>query len=124
MGGPGVFGIIVITFFAMLFGLGYLRNRESMAMIERGMDPRRYRPQAAPYQTLKWGLLMIGAGLGLFIAFMLDRLVFGNSEHDNAAIYFALIAVFGGLGLFISYLIEKKEYVAQKQVIAAQEQVY
>jgi O-antigen/teichoic acid export membrane protein len=115
MEGPGVFGIIVITFFAMLFGLGYLRNRESMAMIERGMDPRRYRPHAAPYQTLKWGLLMIGAGLGLFIAFMLDRLVFGNRGPYNFALYYSLIAIFGGLGLFISYLIEKKEYTTQKQ---------
>ena len=103
-------GIIVsLGFFAMIFGIIYLYKRERMAMIERGMDPRRYKPQSAPYQTLKWGLLLIGAGVGLFLAYTLDRTVFSRTEDDNVAIYFALIAIFGGLGLFASFRIEKKE---------------
>ena len=52
---------------------------------------------------------MIGAGLGLFLAYLFDRTVFKSMEDDNVAIYFALIAIFGGLGLFASYRIEKKE---------------
>jgi len=103
-------GIIVsLGFFGMIFGIVYLYKRERMAMIERGMDPRRYKPQSAPYQTLKWGLLLIGAGVGLFLAYTLDRTVFSRTEDDNVAIYFALIAIFGGLGLFASFRIEKKE---------------
>lgn len=101
--------IISLGFFAMIFGIVYLYKRERMAMIERGMDPRRYKPQSAPFQNLKWGLLMIGAGLGLFLAFLLDRTVFESSRYENEAIYFALIAICGGLGLFTSYRIEKKE---------------
>ena len=101
--------LICTGFFAMVFGVVYLFKRERMAMIERGMDPRVYKPQAAPYQNLKWGLLLIGAGLGLFLAFILDETLFVKTENNNEAIYFALIAVFGGLGLFISYLVEKKE---------------
>jgi len=101
--------IISLGFFAMIFGIVYLYKRERMAMIERGMDPRRYKPQSAPYQTLKWGLLLIGAGLGLFLAYTLDRTVFSRTEDDNVAIYFALIAIFGGLGLFTSFRMEKKE---------------
>ena len=50
--------IISLGFFGMIFGIIYLYKRERMAMIERGMDPRRYKPQSAPYQTLKWGLLL------------------------------------------------------------------
>ena len=106
--------IISLGFFAMVFGIVYLYKRERMAMIERGMDPRRYKPQSAPYQTLKWGLLLIGAGLGLFLAYTLDRTVFSRTEDDNAAIYFALIAIFGGLGLFTSFRMEKKE-LSEKQ---------
>lgn len=103
-------GILVpLSFFAMVFGIVYLAKREKLAMIERGMDPRRYKPQSAPFQNLKWGLLLIGAGLGLFLASVLDRTVFKESMDDNEAIYASLVAVFGGLGLFISYLIEKKE---------------
>jgi uncharacterized membrane protein len=101
--------IISLGFFGMIFGIIYLYKRERMAMIERGMDPRRYKPQSAPYQNLKWGLLLIGAGVGLFLAYTLDRTLFSRTQDDNAAIYFALIAIFGGLGLFASYRVEKKE---------------
>ena len=102
--------VVGLGFFAMVFGIVYLYKRERMAMIERGMDPRRYKSQSAPYQNLKWGLLLIGSGFGLFVAFLLDRLVFKiDYPDDNPAIYFSLIAIFGGLGLFASYRIEKKE---------------
>ncbi|WP_374948585.1 DUF6249 domain-containing protein [Mucilaginibacter sp.] len=110
MEGKALIPILVsLGLFAMVFGIVYLRNRERMAMIERGMDPRSYKAQPAPYQNLKWGLLLIGSGLGLFLAYLLDRTVFVNSRNENEAIYFGLIAVFGGLGLVLSYNIEKKE---------------
>jgi len=106
--------IIPLALFAMIFGVVYLSKRERMAMIERGMDPRRYKPQSAPFQTLKWGLLLIGAGTGLFFAYLLDHTAFNSmrgefNDDGNVAIYFALIAVFGGVGLFLSFLMEKKE---------------
>ena len=103
-------GIIIVTgLWAMIFGIIYLYKRERMAMIERGMDPRRYKPQTAPYHNLKWGLLLIGAGLGLFLAYILDHTMFNHLDDGSPAIYFALIAIFGSLGLFASYRIEKKE---------------
>ena len=117
----GIFAGIIISlgFFAMIFGIIHLARKERMAMIERGMDPRRYKPQSAPFQNLKWGLLLIGAGLGLFLAYVLDHTAFkgmnGDFDRDgNVAIYFALIAIFGGLGLFMSYIIEKKEADKEK----------
>jgi len=106
--------LVNLGLFAMIFGIVYLNKRERMAMIERGMDPRRYKPQSAPYQNLKWGLLLIGAGLGLFIAAILDKTLF-KSMNDNEAFYFSLIAIFGGLGLFISYLIEKREVIDKQK---------
>jgi len=55
-------------------------------------------------------MLLIGAGLGLFLAYILDHTWFEsmNRDENNPAIYFSLIALFGGLGLFISFLIERK----------------
>jgi tellurite resistance protein TehA-like permease len=110
--------LVPITMFALIFGIVYLRNRERMAMIERGMDPRLNKPKATGYNTytLTWGLLLIGAGIGLFLAYVLDYTLFRNinADHDNPAIYFALIAIFGGSGLFLSYRIEKKS--AEKEV--------
>ena len=105
--------LVPISMFTMVFGIVYLRNRERMAMIERGMDPRLNKPKSSGYNTiaLTWGLLLIGAGIGLFLAYLLDHTVFQsfNTNEENPAIYFALIAIFGGAGLFLSYRIEKKD---------------
>jgi hypothetical protein len=104
--------LVPISMFTMVFGIVYLRNRERMAMIERGMDPRLNKPKSSGYNTiaLTWGLLLIGAGVGLFLAYLLDHTVFKTfNTEDNPAIYFALIAIFGGAGLFLSYRIEKKD---------------
>jgi hypothetical protein len=102
-----------ITTFAAIFGLRYMVNKERMAMIEKGIDFGTTKAQPQPYKNLKWGLLLIGLGLGLFIAYILDFTVFNSTNEELndkvGFIYFALMAVFGGLGLFISYLIEKKE---------------
>jgi hypothetical protein len=113
--------LVNLGLFAMIFGIVYLNKREKMAMIERGMDPRRYQPQSAPYQNLKWGLLLIGAGLGLFLASVLDRTVFAETARHNEAIYFSLIAIFGGLGLFVSYLIEKREVLNKNVTVYTEE---
>jgi hypothetical protein len=113
--------LVNLGLFAMIFGIVYLNKREKMAMIERGMDPRRYQPQSAPYQNLKWGLLLIGAGLGLFLATVLDKTVFAETARHNEGIYFSLIAIFGGLGLFLSYRIEKKEVLDKKSIVHTEE---
>lgn len=96
---------------AMIFGIVYLIKRENLAMIEKGMNPKIDRP--VPYKNLKWGLLLVGAGLGLFLAYMLDRYVL--RDMDNPAIYFALIAIGGGSGLIGSYRVEKKELLDRNQ---------
>lgn len=113
-GNLGIMAGIVISlgFFAMIFGIVYLYKRERMAMIERGMDPRRYKQQSAPFGTLKWGMLLIGAGSGLFLAYVLDHTLFINDDR-SWPIYFALIALVGGLGLYASYRMEMK-YISNK----------
>ena len=99
--------------FAMVFGIVYLRTRQNLAMIEKGMNPKEFANRPAPYKNLKWALLLIGAGMGLFLAYLLDNYVLINQDsfhHDgrNVPIYFSLIAIGGGLGLFGSYRMEKK----------------
>lgn len=111
--------LISLGFFAMVFGIVYMYKRENLAMIEKGMNPKQYRP--APYKNLKWGLLLVGAGAGLLLAYILHEYVlvtrdkYGVYHDDNPAIYFALIAIGGGLGLISSYRIEKKELL-DKQI--------
>ncbi len=108
--------------FAMIFGIYYLKTRQNLAMIEKGMNPKEFANRPAPYKNLKWALLLIGAGAGLFLAYFLDNYVltvdlnkFGNRGGRNVPIYFALIAIGGGLGLFGSYKIEKKWWDENKE---------
>lgn len=98
--------LVPLGLFAMIFGIMYLRNRERMAMIERGMNPKIDLPQ--PHTNLKWGFLLIGCGLGLFLAYILDMTVLNRQGEENPALYFSLIAIFGGLGLFMSYKADMK----------------
>ncbi|HYM95492.1 MAG TPA: DUF6249 domain-containing protein [Chitinophagaceae bacterium] len=115
--------LIPLGFFLLIFGIIYMYKRENLAMIEKGMNPKENKDRPAPYKNLKWALLLIGAGAGLLLAFILDAYVlqhsfvqetFGGNTYsrrldDNSpAIYFALIAIGGGLGLFGSYRIEKQ----------------
>ncbi len=108
-----VFIILFAGFFAMVFGVYYLKTRQNLAMIEKNMNPKEFANRPAPYKNLKWALLLIGAGAGLFLAYLLDNYVLmSRTLHhhggQNAPIYFALIAIGGGLGLFGSYKMEKK----------------
>ena len=98
--------------FAMVFGIIYLKTRENMAMIEKGMNPKQFANRPAPYRNLKNGLLFMGAGLGLLIAYFIDH---SMSGRDHEAIYFALIAIGGGVGLIASYAVEKKELLRQSE---------
>ena len=100
--------LVPLGLFALLFGWRYLVSKENMAMLQNGLNPKAHNLLPQPYQNLKWGLLLMGAGLGLFLAYIFDNYVLPHNG-DNEAIYFALVAFFGGLGLIISYLIEKKE---------------
>ena len=102
-----VFSIMFIGGFAMIIGIVYLRTRENMAMIEKGMNPKKSMNLPAPFRSLKTGLLFLGAGLGLLIAFFVAR---NTPGRDVEAIYFSLIAIGGGLGLVCSYAMEKKEW--------------
>ena len=114
---------------AMIFGLRYMRNKENLAMIEKDLNPKMKlpRPRPVPFRNLKWGLLLVGAGLGLFAAYILDNSLLYKVGHDlhegfneyngaNVIIYFALIAIGGGLGLITSYRIEKKELL-DKEIV-------
>lgn len=102
--------VLFLSMFGCLFGIVYMWRRENLAMIEKGLNPKDYRP--APYKNLKWGLLLVGAGLGLFLAFLLQHsglFKLNAYEDEYVPLYFALIGIFGGLGLVLSYRIEKKE---------------
>ncbi|HUC82386.1 MAG TPA: DUF6249 domain-containing protein [Flavisolibacter sp.] len=123
MEGPEI--LIPITMFAggfaMIFGIVYLRTRENMAMIEKGMNPKRHANLPAPFRSLKIGLLLAGAGLGLLLAYIIDHNI--TRPHNPAAIYFSLLAIGGGLGLIGSYAMEKKEWERNREFESKQREI-
>jgi hypothetical protein len=80
-------------------------NEERIALIEKGVDAnvfsRKHDSNANP--VLRLSLLLVGAGIGIFLAAILVDLF-----RQEEAAYFSLILTFGGLGLLFAYLIEKK----------------
>ncbi len=105
--------VLFLGAFAMVFGIRYFSNKEKMAMIERGIDPGINKATPKPFLSLKFGLLLVGLGIGLLVALFTVRGVFGDEMTDGqegqaVAIYFGFVGVFGGLGLITSYVIEKK----------------
>ena len=110
--------LIPLGFFTMVFGIVYMFKRENLAMIEKGMNPKNQPDRPVPYKNLKWGLLLVGSGLGLLIAFLLDQYILPQNRNYNddsiAFIYFALLAIGGGLGLIRSYSVEKAELLNKR----------
>lgn len=98
--------LITLGAFAMVFGLRYLSNKENMAMIERGLTPARRRMDSSG--PMRLGLLMLGSGIGLMLAFMVDEVILHGTNNNLEPLYFGCILIFGGGALFMAYMIEKK----------------
>lgn len=105
--------LIPLGFFLMIFGIIYMHKRENLAMIDKGMNPKEFANRPAPYQNLKWGLLLIGSGVGLLLAYFITQYII--HDYENPALWFALIAIGGGTGLIYSYKIEKKELLDKER---------
>ena len=104
--------IIPVTLFASIFGIIYLflmtRNKERLAMIEKGMDvsllsKRQGGQSPLNYWVIKIGFLMIGLALGIIVASLAES----NGMHEDQA-YPSMILLFGGLALISSYFVELK----------------
>jgi len=101
--------LIVLIIFAALFGIVFViasaRNRERMAMIEKGVSPKDFMTERRPnsYGILKWALLLVGVGFGLFIGSVLET----YTRVPEEPAYFAAALFFGGAGLFAAFIIAK-----------------
>ena len=106
--------LIPISFFGAIFGMVYLylstRNKERLALIEKGADASifmRGRSHSAPIWkvlVLNLAFLFMGVGLGVFIANLLDT----YSSLDSEAVYPAVIFFMAGVGLYVGFTQTKK----------------
>jgi hypothetical protein len=107
--------LIPLIVFAAIFGIVFVvvsaRNRERMAMIEKGIDLKdstNNNNKPGIYGILKWALLLAGVGFGLFLGSLLAT--YTDIQEEPA--YIASALFFGGVGLAIAYLMARK---AQKE---------
>lgn len=105
--------LIPISFFLAVFGIVYLflstRNKERLALIEKGVDAGIFmkgKPSGPIGRViiLNLALLLMGIGVGVFIALLLTT----YTRLDKDAIYPATIFTMAGLGLFIGFYMTKK----------------
>lgn len=101
--------LVPFSFFAMLFGIAYLflttRNRERMALIEKGADASLFntgRTSRSSLTVVTFALLSVGIGLGVLCGALLEK-----SGLDEGVAYPASIFIFAGIGLLSSYYINK-----------------
>jgi len=106
--------VIVIAIIAGIFGICYMhyttRNRERLALIEKGADASMFkigkedRPGfSGVFNVLKIGMFLIGGGLGVVAGYLLDV-----AGMDPGASYTSMILVLAGLGLVLYYFIAKR----------------
>ncbi len=103
--------LIPISFFALVFALMYVywttRNKERMAMIEKGVDPTVFKTKLphTGYMGVKLGFFLIGIAIGIFLG-NLVAFIPGISEETA---YFSMIILFGGLGLVAGHIYQTKK---------------
>lgn len=106
---------ILAVIFGSIFGVFYLffstRNKERLALIEKGADAsifmKGHAKNAAPFWKvliLNLSLLLMGIGLGVFLALLLDT----YTSLDSDAVYPATIFFMAGIGLFVGFTLTKK----------------
>lgn len=96
-----ILGIIGLTV-CLLTGLTLFfktRHRERLALIKYDKDASIFKKEKSPGKsTLKWALLFMGAGAGIFVGTLIDS-IFGSEPGGT----FAALFFFGGGALFIYY---------------------
>ena len=105
--------IIPITFFAVIFGIFYLylstRNKERLALIEKGADASIFnigKRSGSSWKVIVLNLafLLMGIGLGVFLANVLDT--YTGLEDD--AVYPSMIFLMAGVGLYVGFTQTRK----------------
>jgi uncharacterized protein DUF6249 len=75
------------------------RNKERMALIEKGIDPDQMlkEKRGAGSDPLFWGLLLAGLGLGVLLGYILSMV----TQWDSMILPNAMGALLGGVGLIV-----------------------
>ena len=104
--------LVPLIVFTAAFGMFYIwvtaRHRQRMAMIEKGLATAEPPSEADQFRSLKFGLLGIGAGIGLLLGYLFQTYAMVNGQ-DNPVPYFVMVAICGGAALVGRHLIVRRQ---------------
>ena len=107
--------IAFIAFFATVFGIMYVfyttRNKERLALIEKGADASLFASAKGDTRSFSWakftlkvGMLFMGIAVGILVGALLAQ----AGVLNEGAMYPAMIFFFGGLSLVLFYVIDRR----------------
>jgi len=107
--------IAFIAFFATVFGIMYIfystRNKERLALIEKGADASLFNTGKEWKSSLNWGKFTLKIGMffmGIALGIIAGAILSYSGVLDEDANYPAMIFFFGGLSLVLFYVIDRK----------------
>ena len=98
--------LIGIAFFAVVYGIFhlYVRRKERLALIEKGLTANIFNSEANVSPSLKYGIFCIGIAIGFLFGEILSK----TTRMDEGIAYVSMIFLFGGIGLVVYYFIARK----------------
>ncbi len=101
-----ILALLIIVSGVTIFFFHKARHLERMAQIERNQLNGNEDSLKKNYLDIKFGMLMIGLGLGMFIAWIWERI--DRSSNTEYATYPAFMLFFGGISLLLSYFVARR----------------
>lgn len=105
----GFEAIVPFTFFMIIFGIVFTflrtRSKERLALIEKGIDASLFygdKKDKLTYWTLRFGALMLGFGVGLFVGLLISDI------YDDGTYIAPSIFIFSGLFWIAEFIVERK----------------
>ncbi|MEQ8470300.1 MAG: DUF6249 domain-containing protein [Marinoscillum sp.] len=104
--------IVFLALFATIFGIAYVflttRNRERLALIEKGAEASMFERKGTKFSIAKFilniALLFVGIGMGIFSGAFLND----NMGLDYEIAVPSMIFIFGGIGLIAGFFVTRK----------------
>lgn len=98
--------LVGIAFFATVYGIFhlYVRRKERLALIDKGLTASIFNSEANVSPSLKWGIFFIGIAVG----FLLGEMLVQTTRMEEGIAYLSMIFLFGGIGLVTYYFIARK----------------